>query len=125
MELPGIEVRILPSFMTFIKTLGMELQDDSWERVSLNASGTTRYHLDVKGFAANLTYLPENFQGRAFRRGEFGELLNLMPEWSLNIWLCNCKIRQAMEIETLGMLIYHAQTYFLYFSPFSLILRLF
>lgn len=66
--------------------------NDEWEQVSSSHAGRQEFRLSTRGFPAMVSFYPSKFDSRSLRHGSYIDLMNLLPKWKANLWMCSTEI---------------------------------
>lgn len=79
------------------------MEDIFWEDVGRDLEATqTRCTVKCRGFPLHVTFIPSRFDFRNLPHDALAELLNIMPEWSAELWMTNADVH-ARDFPTAGM----------------------
>lgn len=77
------------------------------EEFAAQSGGVSAYiqRCHIAGFAIKISYVPNYVDMTALRKGNYVELLNMVPEWKANLWLRELEICAAENFSSLGTLL--------------------
>lgn len=106
-ESSKFELIVHQALLLWIRDLSSKFQMDDmfWEDVgnSLEAA-EERCTVKCKGFPLHLTFIPSKLNLRNLQHDALTEVLNIMPEWSADLWMTNANVHNAVDLQSAGVL---------------------
>lgn len=77
---------------------------ESWEDLSSNSQSVckSRYHIVCTGFPVSITFLSSKTRFKNAKNDLFLEILNLMPQWSANLWMDTVAVESSPGMSLAG-----------------------